>query len=45
MHTAGFLVLLALVVLGGAYLLSGYMQRVYEGRRTWSSRSSARSSA
>jgi K+-transporting ATPase ATPase A chain len=38
MHTAGFFVLLALVVLGGAYLLSGYMQRVYEGQRTWPSR-------
>ena len=35
MHTVGFFVLLALVVLGGAYLLSGYMQRVYEGQRTW----------
>jgi K+-transporting ATPase ATPase A chain len=37
-HTVGFFVLLALVVLGGAYLLSGYMQRVYEGQRTWLSR-------
>jgi K+-transporting ATPase ATPase A chain len=34
-QTTAFLALLALVVLGGAYLLSGYMQRVYEGRRTW----------
>jgi potassium-transporting ATPase potassium-binding subunit len=34
-HTAGFLVLLAIVVLGGAYFLSAYMHRVYEGRRTW----------
>jgi K+-transporting ATPase ATPase A chain len=34
-HTFGFLVLLAIVVLGGAYLLSGYMHRVYDGRRTW----------
>jgi K+-transporting ATPase ATPase A chain len=37
-HTVGFFVLLAIVVLGGAYLLSGYMQRVYEGRRTWLTR-------
>ena len=35
MHTVGFLALLAIVVLGGAYLLSGYMHRVYDGRRTW----------
>jgi K+-transporting ATPase ATPase A chain len=35
MSTAGFLLLLAVVVLGGGYLLSGYMLRVYEGRRTW----------
>ena len=35
MQTAGFLVLLAIVVLGGAYFLSAYMHRVYEGRRTW----------
>jgi K+-transporting ATPase ATPase A chain len=34
-HTFGFLVLLALVVLPGAYVLSAYMHRVYEGRRTW----------
>jgi K+-transporting ATPase ATPase A chain len=34
-HTAGFLVLLAVVVLGGAYVLSGYMKLVYEGGRTW----------
>jgi K+-transporting ATPase ATPase A chain len=35
MHTFGFFVLLAVVVLGGAYFLSAYMLRVYEGRRTW----------
>ncbi len=38
MHTAGFLILLAIVVLGGAYFLSAYMLRVYEGQRTWLSR-------
>jgi K+-transporting ATPase ATPase A chain len=37
-HTAGFLILLAIVVLGGAYFLSAYMLRVYEGQRTWLSR-------
>jgi K+-transporting ATPase ATPase A chain len=37
-HTVGFFVLLALVVLPGAYLLSGYTQRVYAGQRTWLSR-------
>jgi potassium-transporting ATPase potassium-binding subunit len=34
-HTVGFLILLAVVVLGGAYVLSGYMKLVYEGGRTW----------
>ena len=35
MQTLGFLILLAVVVLGGAFFLSAYMHRVYEGRRTW----------
>ena len=35
MHTVGFFALLAIVVLGGAYLLSGYMHVVYDGRRSW----------
>jgi K+-transporting ATPase ATPase A chain len=33
-HTFAFLALLAVTVLGGAWLLSGYMQRVYTGGRT-----------
>jgi potassium-transporting ATPase potassium-binding subunit len=34
-HTTGFLALLAVTVLGGAWLLSAYLHRVYDGRRTW----------